>query len=99
MSKNLIFQNNCFGDTGGPVIWEDTNDKNRAYLVGILFMKSNPICGVIPTKRRRPAILAKNRKPKFLSSQAVTVPGEVFGWVLSKKQPEIQECLRDTPNE
>ena len=105
MSENFIFQNICTGDSGGPVIWEDKNDKNRAYLVGVLFMRSNPICGVIPPNRRQIAILARNRQPKFLSSQAVIVPGRVFGWVLSQDQPEsgelapeIKECLRDTSN-
>ena len=68
-------------------------------------MRSNPICGVIPPNRRQIAILARNRQPKFLSSQAVIVPGRVFGWVLSQDQPEsgelapeIKECLRDTSN-
>ena len=85
MNNILNFQNSCFGDSGGPAIWEDTNDRNRAYLVGIIFMGSNTICGIIPTN-------------KFLSSQAVTVPGRVYAWVYSKTQPEIIECLRPTPN-
>ena len=37
-------QNNetiCPGDSGSPIIWEDPNDNNRAYLVGIASQKEN----------------------------------------------------------
>ena len=26
----------CHGDSGGPVIWENENDQNRAYLMAIV---------------------------------------------------------------
>ena len=43
----VIGQNNetiCPGDSGSPIIWEDPNDDNRAYLVGIASQKE-PISG------------------------------------------------------
>ena len=51
----VMGQNNetiCPGDSGSPIIWEDPNDNNRAYLVGIASQKeptianlNNPYCG------------------------------------------------------
>ena len=35
-------ETSCVGDSGSPVIWEDPNDNNRAYLFGITSQKNYP---------------------------------------------------------
>ena len=72
----------CHDDSGGPTIWEDTEDKKRAYLLGI--MKSSSMdqntCG-----------LGMNN---FYVTINTKVPGKVLRWVKHFKYPEIEACLR-----
>ena len=45
--KNLSIQIPCRGDSGGPIVWDDTKS-NRAYLVGVISQHhgkcQNPTC-------------------------------------------------------
>ena len=76
------FQSICYGDSGGPTIWEDTTDKRRAYLMGIIRAGSSiyGTCGKF--------------KNNFAFSIAATVPGKILDWVTKFNYKEIKECLR-----
>ena len=85
--RKFAFQTyGCYGDSGGPTIWEDKKDKKRAYLLGI--MKSSSVdqntCG-----------LAMNN---FYATIATQVPGKVIRWIKSFKYSEITDCLRKKPS-
>ena len=72
----------CHGDSGGPTMWKDKNDKNRFYLMGIIEGGSLLIdekCGV--------------PENNFFFTIATTVPGKVLNWIKGLDYPEINKCL------
>ena len=73
----------CQGDSGGPMIWEDNEDKKRAYLLGIIRSSS-----IMDTK------ICGQAKNDFYTTHATSVPGTVLTWIKMSNYPEIEECLR-----
>ena len=62
VNKNNRSVTACHGDSGGPVIWEDKNDQNRAYLMGIV-SRGDGGCGKgDPAKPRRDVWIKKLSK-------------------------------------
>ena len=64
---------------GGPAIWEDRDDHNRAYVIGIISMMQFDICGDEP--------LHKPTIPNIFAA----IPGKVSKWI-HKNIKEDLEC-------
>ena len=74
----------CMGDSGGPAFWEDQNDSDRAYLIGIASayfkIKANQACGEDPLY---PGVFARVNVANTLN------------WLIPNAGKELEDCLLD----
>ena len=73
----------CEGDSGGPAFWEDQEDSDRAYLIGIAsaaYGRKNQVCGEEPF---RPAMFSRVNIANTLN------------WLIPNAGIDLDECLLD----
>ena len=67
----------CHGDSGGPFLWEDKSDNNKAYVFGII---------LTPGK-----VCTRKWNHKFLPATSIWIP-DVHDWIMASAGPELLEC-------
>ena len=71
----------CVGDSGGPAFWEDQEDSNRAYLIGIAsasYGRKDQACGEEPF---RPAMFSRVNIANTLN------------WLIPNAGIDLDDCL------
>ena len=75
------YETMCVGDSGGPAFWEDQEDSNRAYLIGIFsnfFKRKKQVCGEEPFF---PGLFSRVNIAKTLN------------WLLPNAGKDLDDCL------
>ena len=73
----------CAGDSGGPTVWKDKSDSNRAYIVGVIShgARDKEMCKLPPNQQHSKATIH------------ATVSKEVSEWISKIVEKDGDACL------